>query len=95
MSTPTAPRHTTTPSAPLMSAPSVAPVPFGLQVLLWVGVVMTLASFVATVALLVVYFVGTAQLPALFWLALFAFPIGFTLILLYLVIAALRRRRQA
>lgn len=78
-----------------MTAPSVTPVPLGLQVLLWVGVAITLVSFVATLALLVVYFVGTAQLPALFWLALFAFPVGFTLILLYLVIAALRRRRQA
>lgn len=66
-----------------------------MRVLLWGGVVVTLASFVATLALLVVYFVGSTQLPALFWLALFAFPVGFALILVYLVAAALLRRRQA
>lgn len=95
MTTPTAPRHSTTPVTPVSAAPAATPVPLALRVLLWVGVVITLASFAATLTLLVVYFVGTSQLPALFWLALFAFPVGFTLILIYLMAAALLRRRQA
>lgn len=66
-----------------------------LRVLLWVGVIVTLASFLATIALLVVYFVDAAQPPALFWLGLYAFPVGFALVLVYLVGSALHRRHHS
>lgn len=62
--------------------------------LLLTGVVITAASFLALLAILGLYFAGTDPHPALYFTALWGFPVGFTLMIVYMLLAMSRRRRR-
>lgn len=58
-----------------------------------VGVLLTAVSLIALVWLLVGYFAGAVSHAALYGLSLFGMPAGFALLLLYVILAAIRRSR--
>lgn len=58
-----------------------------------VGVLLTAVSLVALVWLLAAYFAGAPSHPALYGLSLYGMPTGFALLLLYVILAAVRRSR--
>lgn len=58
-----------------------------------VGVVLTAVSLVALVWLLAAYFAGAPSHPGLYALSLYGMPTGFALLLLYVILAAIRRSR--
>jgi len=59
--------------------------PTWISTVLWVGVSIVVISFLALIGVLVYYFAGVTPATWLFWLALFAFPTGFILLLVALV----------
>lgn len=62
---------------------------------LWLGVSTVVISFLALIGVLVYYFMGVTPATWLFWLALFAFPTGFILLLVALIgNIFVRRKRQ-
>lgn len=63
-------------------------------VLMWIGVVTVLGSFVSLVVVLGYYFAAATPPVFLFWVTLFAFPIGFIFILIYIIAAVFTRRRN-
>lgn|SRR5699024_7458130 len=69
--------------------------PAWISAVLWVGVAIVIASFLALIGVLVYYFAGVTPATWLFWLALLAFPTGFILMLIALVgNVFVRRKRQ-
>lgn len=69
--------------------------PTWIATVLWLGVATVVVSFLALVGVLIYYFAGVTPAIWLFWLALFAFPTGFILLLIALVgNVMVRRRRQ-
>ena len=69
--------------------------PAWISAILWIGVAIVVASFLALIGVLVYYFVGMTPATWLFWLALLAFPTGFILMLVALVgNVFVRRKRQ-
>ncbi|HEY4558756.1 MAG TPA: hypothetical protein VIG82_11245 [Enteractinococcus sp.] len=69
--------------------------PAWITAVLWCGVGIVVISFLALIGVLVYYFVGVTPATWLFWLALFAFPTGFILLLVALVgNIFVRRKRQ-
>lgn len=64
-----------------------------LRALLVVGGMLTAMSFGAMVLLLVSYFLQITAWPVFYWFGLFGFPLGFALMLSYVVIKAVLRRR--
>lgn len=64
-----------------------------LRVLLYSGVLITVASGLALVLLLVSYFMRVDAWPVFFWFGLFGLPLGFAVMLSYVVWAAIVRRR--
>ncbi len=83
-----------------MSArPLAAPAPSShesspwLRALLVAGVALTVVSFAATVLLLVSYFLSVTPWPVFYWFGLYGLPLGFLLMLAYVVAKAVLRRR--
>ena len=83
-----------------MSArPFAAPAPHSLETSPWLrgllvaGVALTVVSFAATVLLLVSYFLSVSAWPVFFWFGLYGLPLGFALMLAYVVAKAVLRRR--
>ena len=66
-----------------------------LRTLLAVGVAVTALSGLALIGALASYFLGVtlAYLPVLYGLSLFGLPLGFTLMVLHMVVSAVRRSR--
>ena len=66
-----------------------------LRMLLAVGVTVTAVSGLALVGALASYFLDAtpAFLPVLYGLSLFGLPLGFTLMVLFVVVSAVRRSR--
>lgn len=64
------------------------------RALLLAGVAITAASLLALLAILGLYFAGTDPHPALYFTALWGFPVGFTLMIVYMLLAMSRRRRR-
>lgn len=64
-----------------------------LRSLLVAGVTLTVVSFAATVLLLVSYFLAVTAWPLFFWFGLYGLPLGFALMLAYVVTKAVLRRR--
>lgn len=58
-----------------------------------VGVLLTAVSLIALVWLLTAYFTGAPSHPSFYALSLFGMPAGFALLLLYVILAAIRRSR--
>ena len=54
---------------------------------------VTAVSFVALLGLLAAYFFSWPAVPALYALAMFGLPVGFSLMLLHVVLSAVRRSR--
>ncbi|GAB3850209.1 hypothetical protein [Nesterenkonia populi] len=76
-------------------APAVLPAPGPVsRAALILGVIITAVSFVALLVILSLYFVETTPHAALYWLSLWGLPLGFMLMLSY-VLLALRRRQHA
>jgi FtsH-binding integral membrane protein len=59
--------------------------PTWISTVLWLGVSIVVISFLALIGVLVYYFAGVTPATWLFWLALFAFPTGFILLLVALL----------
>ena len=68
--------------------------PAWITTILWLGVSIVVISFLALIGVLVYYFVGVTPATSLFWLALFAFPTGFILLLVALIGNILVRRKR-
>lgn len=68
--------------------------PRSLRLMLWVGVALTLVSFAALILLLASYFLQLEAWPAFYWFGLFGLPAGFALMMAYVVVAAILRRRS-
>lgn len=68
--------------------------PAWITTVLWFGVSIVVISFLALIGVLVYYFVGVTPATWLFWLALFAFPTGFMLLLVALLGNILVRRKR-
>lgn len=64
------------------------------RALLMLGVLITAASFLALLVILGVYFAGADPHPALYFTALWGFPVGFTLMVIHVLYAMSRRRRR-
>ncbi|NUL44247.1 hypothetical protein F7P69_03415 [Cellulosimicrobium funkei] len=64
-----------------------------LRALLIVGATLTAVSFAATVLLLVSYFLDVTAWPLFYWFGLYGLPLGFALMLTYVVAKAILRRR--
>ena len=80
----------TTPKSPNLDA-----TPAWISAILWLGVGIVIASFLALLGVLVYYFAGMTPATWLFWLALLAFPTGFIFMLIALVgNVFVRRKRQ-
>lgn len=81
--------------APDRSAPTTAQdrSPW-LRTLLYCGVAVTAVSAVAMVLLLVSYFIKVDPWPVFFWFGLYGLPLGFVLMLAYVISAAIARRRS-
>ena len=84
--------QTTARPAPAPSAPA-ADRRGGRGVVLVLGVTVTAVSFVALLGLLAAYFFSWPAVPALYALAMFGLPVGFSLMLLHVVLGAVRRSR--
>lgn len=84
--------QTTARPAPSPSAPA-ADRRGGRGVVLVLGVTVTAVSFVALLGLLAAYFFSWPAVPALYALAMFGLPVGFSLMLLHVVLGAVRRAR--
>lgn len=65
----------------------------GLRILLFAGVALTVASGAALILLLVSYFMTIDAWPVFYWFGLFGLPLGFALMLTYVVASAVVRRR--
>lgn len=57
------------------------------------AVAVTAASFAALVLILGIYFAQGTPHPGLYWTALWGFPLGFSLMCVYVVLSLGRRRR--
>ena len=86
MSSPSVQQHPHRTPAPRAGSPLLTGV-------LVVGVLLTAASLIALVWLLTAYFTGVPSHAALYALSLFGMPTGFALLLLYVILAAIRRSR--
>jgi uncharacterized membrane protein len=64
-----------------------------LRVLLVVGTTLTAVSFGAMVLLLASYFLNVTAWPVFYWFGLYGLPLGFALMLAYVVSKAVLRRR--
>ena len=64
------------------------------RALLLAGVAITAASLLALVAILGLYFAEADPPPGLYFTALWGFPLGFTLMIAYMLMAMSRRRRR-
>lgn len=64
-----------------------------LRALLYSGVLITVTSSLALILLLVSYFMHVDAWPVFYWFGLFGLPLGFALMLGYVVSAAIVRRR--
>ncbi len=64
-----------------------------LRALLVLGGALTAVSFAAMVLLLASYFLEITAWPVFYWFGLFGLPLGFALMLSYVVIKAVLRRR--
>ena len=65
------------------------------QALLWSGVVITALSGIALLVILSLYFMETDPHPAFYVAALWGFPLGFALLISFLLVSVNRRRRGA
>lgn len=65
-----------------------------LRALLYSGVAITVLSALGLALLLVSYFISLEPWPVFYWLGLFGLPLGFALMLGYVVAAAIARRRS-
>lgn len=78
---------------------AAAPAPHHLETSVWLrsllvaGVALTAVSFAAMVLLLVSYFLTVTAWPVFFWFGLYGLPLGFALMLAYVVAKAVLRRR--
>lgn len=61
---------------------------------LFLGAAITGAAFVALAAILLMYFIDADGHPALFFISLWGFPLGFALMIVYVLHAMSRRRRR-
>lgn len=84
----------------VMSArPLAAPAPHSPETSLWLrtllvaGAALTVVSFAAMVLLLVSYFLSVTAWPVFYWFGLYGLPLGFALMLAYVVAKAVLRRR--
>ncbi|QCU78772.1 hypothetical protein E7744_11945 [Citricoccus sp. SGAir0253] len=64
-----------------------------LRLLLIAGGALTAASFAALVLLLASYFLQVTAWPVFYWFGLYGLPLGFALMLAYVVAKAVLRRR--
>jgi uncharacterized membrane protein len=64
-----------------------------LRVLLVAGAALTAVSFAAMVLLLASYFLNVTAWPVFYWFGLYGLPLGFVLMLAYVVAKAVLRRR--
>lgn len=83
-------RPSPAPSAPL-STQDRSP---WLRALLYAGIVITVASGLALILLLVSYFMQVDAWPVFYWFGLFGLPLGFALMFGYVITAAIARRRS-
>lgn len=86
----------TSPDATVTTGPAAAPNPessLWLRGLLIAGGALTAVSFAAMVLLLASYFLEITAWPVFYWFGLFGLPLGFFLMLSYVVIKAVLRRR--
>lgn len=88
-------RPATSPQAPAGpgpagSSPESSP---WLRALLIVGAALTAVSFAAMVLLLASYFLQITAWPVFYWFGLFGLPLGFALMLVYVIVKAVLRRR--
>ncbi|VXA99224.1 hypothetical protein [Citricoccus sp. K5] len=79
--------------SPTTAAPSTSETSPWLRALLIVGATLTAVSFAATVLLLVSYFLSVTAWPLFYWFGLYGLPLGFVLMLTYVVAKAVLRRR--
>lgn len=79
--------------SPTTAAPSATETSLWLRALLIVGATLTAVSFAATVLLLVSYFLDVTAWPLFYWFGLYGLPLGFVLMLTYVVAKAVLRRR--
>jgi uncharacterized membrane protein len=89
-------RPATSPEAPVATGPAAGSNPESspwLRALLIVGGALTAVSFAATVLLLASYFLQITAWPVFYWFGLFGLPLGFALMLAFVVIKAVLRRR--
>ncbi|NYJ16043.1 hypothetical protein [Nesterenkonia sandarakina] len=63
------------------------------QALLWSGVVITALSGIALLVILSLYFMQADPHPVFYGLALWGFPLGFALLVGFLLFSVNRRRR--
>lgn len=76
-------------------APAALPAPGPVsRAALILGVIITAVSFAALLVVLALYFVETVPHASLYWLSLWGLPLGFVLMVSY-VLLALRRRQHA
>ncbi|MFC7403221.1 hypothetical protein [Citricoccus sp. GCM10030269] len=64
-----------------------------LRVLLVAGAALTAVSFACLVLLLASYFLTITAWPVFYWFGLYGFPLGFALMLAFVVTKAVLRRR--
>ena len=83
----------TEPAAAPRTAPAAAGAPRRGRALLTAGAVVTLASALSLVGVLVAYFLTWPVPPALLRVALFGLPVGFLLLIAHLVLSAVARSR--
>lgn len=63
------------------------------RTVLVIAVAVTAASFAALLLILGIYFAQGTPHPGLYWTALWGFPLGFSLMCVYVVLSVGRRRR--
>lgn len=68
--------------------------PRWISAVLWTGLAIVVASFLALIGVLISYFAGITPATWLFWLSLLAFPTGFIFLLIALVGNVLIRRKR-
>lgn len=89
-------RPATSPQAPSGPGPAAGSSPESspwLRALLIAGAALTAVSFAAMVLLLVSYFLQITAWPVFYWFGLFGLPLGFALMLVYVIVKAVLRRR--
>ncbi|GAB3190778.1 hypothetical protein [Nesterenkonia suensis] len=74
---------------------STTAAPASARAVLFLGVAITAAAFVALVLILGLYFAEADPHPALYFTALWGFPLGFVLMITSVLQAMGRRRRRA